>query len=150
MCLETTGEAIQAGKPAPAKKNNDNGKKQKNGDHRPSLEKTNKKPKAPNQRVPRPPPSKFTNYTDMISSWPQSKLGYSSSLTYCVETALRGTRISTVSTTRKSVIPLKSASPSRMRLISSFDVGTSKITSTTGGPSHKMMDLKQNPYEKSR
>ena len=68
MCLEIFREAIQAGKPAPAEKNNDNGKKRKNGDCHPSLEKTNKKPKAPNQRVPRPPPSKLTNYTNLVSS----------------------------------------------------------------------------------
>ena len=55
-------------KTAPTEKNNDNGKKQKNGDCCPSLEKTNKKPKALDQRVPIPPPSKFMNYTDLVSS----------------------------------------------------------------------------------
>ena len=68
MRLETFQEAIQAGKPAPSEKNNDNGKKRKNGDRHPSPEKTNNKPKAPYQRVPRPPPSKFTNYTNLVSS----------------------------------------------------------------------------------
>ena len=68
MCLETAREAIQEGKTAPAKKNNDNGKKQKNGDHHPSPDKTNKKPNALDQRVPRPPPSKFTNYTNLVLS----------------------------------------------------------------------------------
>ena len=68
IVLETGREAIQAGKPAPAEKNNDNGKKRKNGYRHPSLEKTNKKPKAPDQIVPRPLPSKFTNYTDLVSS----------------------------------------------------------------------------------
>ena len=46
MRLEIAQEAIQAGKPASSEKNNDNGKKRKNGDRRPSLKKTNKKPKA--------------------------------------------------------------------------------------------------------
>ena len=68
MGLKTAWEAIHAGKSTPAKKNNDNGKKRKNGDRRPSLEKMNKKPKAPDQRVPRLPPKKFTNYTDLVSS----------------------------------------------------------------------------------
>ena len=47
MRFEIAREAIQAGKPAPVEKNNDNGKKQKNGDRRSSPEKTNKNPKAP-------------------------------------------------------------------------------------------------------
>ena len=68
MLFETAREAIQAGKLAPAEKNNDNGKKRKNEDRHLSPEKTNKKPKAPNQKVPRPPPNKFTNYTDLVSS----------------------------------------------------------------------------------
>ena len=68
MHLETAREAIQAGKSTSAKKSNDNGKKRKNGDYYPSLEKENKKLKAPNLRVSRPPPSKFTNYTDLVSS----------------------------------------------------------------------------------
>ena len=45
MLLETTREAIQAGKSTPPEKNNDNGKNQKNGDRRPSSEKKNKKAK---------------------------------------------------------------------------------------------------------
>ena len=45
--LETARKPIQAGKLAPAEKNNDNGKKRNNGDRRPSLEKKNKIPKAP-------------------------------------------------------------------------------------------------------
>ena len=52
MRLETAREAIQAGKPAPAKKNSDNGKKRKNRDRHPSLEKKNKKPNVPYQRMP--------------------------------------------------------------------------------------------------
>ena len=68
MRLETAHEAIQAGKSTPSEKNNDNGKKWKNGDHRPSLEKTNKKTKAPDMRVLRPPAGKFTNYTDLVFS----------------------------------------------------------------------------------
>ena len=66
--LETAREAIQAGKSTVAKKSGDNGKKQKNGDRHPSPEKANKKSKAPDLRVPRPPPSKFTNYTNLVSS----------------------------------------------------------------------------------
>ena len=66
--LETAREAIQARKLAPAEKSGDNGKKQKNRDRHPSPEKTNKKSKVPDLRVPRPPPSKFTNYTDLVSS----------------------------------------------------------------------------------
>ena len=41
---------------------------EKNRDHRPSSEKTNKKAKAPDLRVPRPPPRKFTNYTNLVCS----------------------------------------------------------------------------------
>ena len=68
MRLDTAKEAIQVGKSTPIEKNSDNGKKQKNGDHQPSLEKANKKSKALDLRVPRPLPSKFTNYTDLVSS----------------------------------------------------------------------------------
>ena len=39
-------------KSTPSEKSNDNGKKQNNRDPRPSLEKTNKKLKAPDQGVP--------------------------------------------------------------------------------------------------
>ena len=52
MHLETAREAIQAGKSTPAEKSNDNGKKRKNEDRQPSLEKANKKSKAPDFRVP--------------------------------------------------------------------------------------------------
>ena len=68
MRLETAREAVQAGKPTPSEKNNDNDKTQKNGDCHSSLEKTNKKAKDPDSRVSRPPPRKFTNYTDLVSS----------------------------------------------------------------------------------
>ena len=47
MCLDSSREAIQAGKSTPTEKNNDNGKKWKNRDNPPSPKKTNKKPKAP-------------------------------------------------------------------------------------------------------
>ena len=67
MRLETAREAIQAGKSALAKKSSNNGTKRKNGDRPSSLEKANKKSKAPNLRMPQPPPSKFTNYTDLVS-----------------------------------------------------------------------------------
>ena len=64
MRLETAREAIQV---AP-EKSNDNDKKRKNGDRHPSPEKANKKSKALDLRVPRSPHSKFTNYTDLVSS----------------------------------------------------------------------------------
>ena len=69
MHLEAVREAVQAGKSTPSEKNNDNGKKRKNEDRRPSSEKTNKKAKAPDMRVLRPPPGKFTNFTNLVSSW---------------------------------------------------------------------------------
>ena len=68
MRLEIACEAIQTGKSNPSEKSNDNGKKRKSEDRRPSPEKMNKKAKALDQIVPRPPPSKFTNYTDLVSS----------------------------------------------------------------------------------
>ena len=68
MHLETAREAIQAGKSTSTEKSNDNGKRRKNGDRHPSPDKANKKSKAPDLRVPRPPLSKFTNYTDLVSS----------------------------------------------------------------------------------
>ena len=52
MRLEIARESVQAGKSTPSEKNNDNDKKRKNGDRRPSLEKTNRKAKAPNMRIP--------------------------------------------------------------------------------------------------
>ena len=69
MRLEPAHEAVQAGKPTPSKNSNDNGKKRKNRDRRPSPEKTNKKVKASNLRVTQPPSGKFTNYTNLVSSW---------------------------------------------------------------------------------
>ena len=68
MHLETTREAMQAKKSIPSEKNNDNSKKQKNRDRCPFPNKMNKKAKAPDLRVPQPPPDKFTNYTNMVSS----------------------------------------------------------------------------------
>ena len=68
MRLKTTREAIHTGKSTPVEKSNDNGKKWKNEDRQPFLEKANKKSKAPDLRVSRCPLSKFTNYTDFISS----------------------------------------------------------------------------------
>ena len=67
MRLETAREAIQAGNSVAAERGNDNGKKRKNRDCHPSPDKANKKSKAPDLRVPRPPSSKFTNYTDLVS-----------------------------------------------------------------------------------
>ena len=52
MRLETAREAIQAGKSALVENNKDNGKKRKIGDRHPSPNKANKKPKAPDLRVP--------------------------------------------------------------------------------------------------
>ena len=66
--LETARNAIQAGTSAPTEKSNDNGKKWKNGDRQPFPKKVNKKSKAPDLRVPRSPPRKFKNYTDLVSS----------------------------------------------------------------------------------
>ena len=66
MSLETARKAIQAGKSAAVEKSNDNGKKRKNGDRHPFPEKANKKSKAPDLRLPRPPHSKFTNYIDLV------------------------------------------------------------------------------------
>ena len=67
MHLEIAQEAVQAGKSTPSEKNNDHSKKQKNGDHRPSPDKTTKKAKAPDMRIPRPPPTKYTNYIDLTA-----------------------------------------------------------------------------------
>ena len=68
MSLETAQEAIQAGKSTPTEKNNDMTKSRKMEIVVHLQKKMNKKPKAPDQRVPRPPPSKFMNYTDLVSS----------------------------------------------------------------------------------
>ena len=68
MRLETTHEVVQVRKPTLSEKNNDNDKKRKNRDRRPFLEKTNKKGKTLDLRVPRPHPRKFINYTDLVSS----------------------------------------------------------------------------------
>ena len=68
MRLETACETVQIGKSTPSEKNNDHSKKQKNGDRRPSLDKTNKKAKALDLKVLRLLPGKFTNYTDLIDS----------------------------------------------------------------------------------
>ena len=68
MRLEITREAVQAGKSTSSEKNNDHSKKRKNGDRRPSPDKTNKKARALDLRVSWPPPSKYINYTDLIAS----------------------------------------------------------------------------------
>ena len=60
---------MEAGKSTPLEKNNDHhSKKQKNRDRRPSLDKTTKKVKAPDLRILRPPPSKYTNYAYLTAS----------------------------------------------------------------------------------
>ena len=80
MSLETACEVVHAGKStafetlhkiAPAGKStssekNGNNKKHKNGDHWQSPD-SNKKSKDTNLRAPRPPPSKYTNYTELVS-----------------------------------------------------------------------------------
>ena len=68
MGLETTREAVQAGKSTPSEKNNDNSKKRKNANHSPSPDKMNKKATVPDLIVLRPPSGKFTNYTDLVAS----------------------------------------------------------------------------------
>ena len=82
MCLETAREAVHVGKPTPTETPHEAGqagkstpteksrenKKRKSGDHRQSLEVNNKKAKSPDQKVPRPPPSKYTNFTDLTRS----------------------------------------------------------------------------------
>ena len=52
MHLETAREAIQAGKTTTIEKGSDNGKNRKNGDRHSSPEKTNKKSKALDLRIP--------------------------------------------------------------------------------------------------
>ena len=64
---ETPHEAAQAGKPTPAEKSKES-KKRKNRDHQRSLETNNKKAKSLDQRVPRPPSSKYTNFTKLTGS----------------------------------------------------------------------------------
>ena len=67
MDLEITQEVVRAGKSTPSEKYNDNSKKWKNRDCK-SPNKTTKKQKAPDMRIPRLPPSKYMNYTDLVAS----------------------------------------------------------------------------------
>ena len=82
MRLETAREAIHAGrstlveapheiapvgKSTSTEKNGDN-KKGKSGDRRRSPDAHQKKAKILNQRVPRPHPSKYNNFTDLTRS----------------------------------------------------------------------------------
>ena len=64
---ETLRETAQAGKSAPVEKNEEN-KKRKNGDRRRSPDANHKQAKSPDQRVSRPLPSKYTNFTDLTRS----------------------------------------------------------------------------------
>ena len=64
---KTPRKAPQAGKPAPAKKSEES-KKHKNVDRQRSPETNNKKTESPNQMVPRPPLSRYTNFTELTSS----------------------------------------------------------------------------------
>ena len=116
MLLETAHEAVQVGKFTPSEKNNDYSKKRKNGDHRPSSDKTNKKAKASDLRVLPSLLGKFTNYTNLATSredffWLQSSREYLSGLTRCREITLRGIRTSSVDSIKISAIPPRSASP---------------------------------------
>ena len=94
--------------------------KKKNRDHRLSPEKTNKKAKAPDQRVTQPPPGKFRNYTDLVSSRKDIFMAAEQTRVFkqpdsYVETAPKRTRISTIGSIRTSVTPRRNASPSKMR-----------------------------------
>ena len=82
-------------------------------------------------------------------SWLQRRQECSSCLTHYVETAPRGTRTRIAGSIKILVTPLKSVSPSKTRLKSSFVAGTSKTTSTTGGRGHKMTDVKKNLHARS-
>ena len=64
---ETPGETTQVGKSTPAEKNGEN-KKRKSEDRRRSPDANNKKAKRPDQRFPRPPLSKYNNFTDLTRS----------------------------------------------------------------------------------
>ena len=67
MTVEAPRETVQAGKSTSAENNEEN-KKHKSGDRRRSPDANNKKAKSPDQRVPRPSLSKYTNFTDLTSS----------------------------------------------------------------------------------
>ena len=64
---EAPREWAQVGKSATTEKNEDN-KKRKSGYHRRSPDMDKKKAKSPDQRVPRPPLSKYNNFTDLTRS----------------------------------------------------------------------------------
>ena len=65
--IEAPREIAQVEKPAIAEKNKDN-KTCKSRDSRRSLEASKKKGKSPDQRVPRPLPSKYNNFIDLTKS----------------------------------------------------------------------------------
>ena len=65
--VEAPREGAQARKSATVERNEDN-KKHKNGDRQQSPDVSKKKVKSPNQRVPRTPPSKYNNFTDLTKS----------------------------------------------------------------------------------
>ena len=82
MHLEIAREAVHAGRSTPVEvlhetaptrkfvstEKNGDSKKCKSGDHRRSPDAHQKKAKSPDQRVPRPPPSKYNNFTDLTRS----------------------------------------------------------------------------------
>ena len=65
--IETLRETAQVGKSTPTEKNGEN-KKRKSGDRRRSVDANNKKAKSQDQRVPRPPRSKYNNFTSLNRS----------------------------------------------------------------------------------
>ena len=62
--FKTPRETVQTGKSTPTEKSEES----KNGDCRRSPETNNNKAKSPDQKVPRPHLSKYTNFTDLIGS----------------------------------------------------------------------------------
>ena len=53
---------------SPTVEKNEDNKKRKSGDNRRSLDAHKKNAKSPDQRVTRPPPSKYNNFTDLTKS----------------------------------------------------------------------------------
>ena len=67
ISAEAQREDAQEGKSVTTEKKKDN-KKRKSGDHRRFLDAHKKKAKSPDQRVPRPSPSKYNNFTNLTRS----------------------------------------------------------------------------------
>ena len=116
MRLETAHKFVRARKPTPSEKSNDNDKKWKNRDRRPSPEKTNNKAKASDLRVLWPPPGKFINYTDLVSLREDVFMAAEQTGVFrYVETTPKGTRISTAGSIKTLVTPPRSSSPLKTR-----------------------------------